>query len=205
MAASSPRERGRRVGPGQDPDVAALIRATYDTLAVEETIADVAMPFFILKKYSAATIAPVARPSAAETKGRRRAIDVVLDRRLFALDADRHDAFMHALDHPPAPGPKLSSWRRPRHGRSKRRGNLSALAPQSHDRQDALLAVARRQIVGRLSDLSAVGRRRKPNPPSILPPILQSADYAMLTRPTGFRPLRRKSVETPLPIAPKRD
>jgi hypothetical protein len=202
MAASSPRERGR---PRQDPDVAALIRATYDTLAAEETIADVAMPFFILKKYSAATIAPVARPSAAETKGRRRAIDVVLDRRLFALDADRHDAFMHALDHPPAPGPKLSSWRRPRHGRSKRRGNLSALAPQSHDRQDALPAVARRQILGRLSDLSAVGRRRQPNPPSILPPVLQSAGYATLTRPTGFGPCVEKASRTPLPIAPKRD
>ncbi len=40
---------------------------------------------------------------------RRQAIDVLLDQRLFALDADRHDAFMAALDHPPAPGPKLRS------------------------------------------------------------------------------------------------
>jgi uncharacterized protein (DUF1778 family) len=50
---------------------------------------------------------------------RRQAIDVLLDQRLFVLDPDRHDAFVHALDHPPAPGPKLRSllrrvpaWRR---------------------------------------------------------------------------------------------
>lgn len=35
------------------------------------------------------------------------AIDVLLDQRLFALDAARYDAFVDALDHPPAPGPKL--------------------------------------------------------------------------------------------------
>jgi uncharacterized protein (DUF1778 family) len=40
---------------------------------------------------------------------RRQAIDVLLDQRLFALDSDRYDAFMHALDNPPAPGPKLRS------------------------------------------------------------------------------------------------
>lgn len=50
---------------------------------------------------------------------RRQAIDVLLDRRLFALDSDDYDRFMHALDNPPAPGPKLRSllrripaWRR---------------------------------------------------------------------------------------------
>jgi uncharacterized protein (DUF1778 family) len=40
---------------------------------------------------------------------RRQAIDVLLDQRLFLLDADRYDAFVHALDNPPAPGPKLRS------------------------------------------------------------------------------------------------
>ncbi len=40
---------------------------------------------------------------------RRRAIDVLLDQRLFVLDSDRYDAFMRALDNPPAPGPKLRS------------------------------------------------------------------------------------------------
>lgn len=50
---------------------------------------------------------------------RRQAIDVLLDQRLFALDSDRYNAFLHALDNPPAPGPKLRSllrrtpaWRR---------------------------------------------------------------------------------------------
>ncbi len=40
---------------------------------------------------------------------RRQAIDVLLDQRLFSLDSDRYDAFMRALDNPPAPGPKLRS------------------------------------------------------------------------------------------------
>lgn len=35
------------------------------------------------------------------------AIDVLLDQRLFVLDSDRYDAFIHALDNPPVPGPKL--------------------------------------------------------------------------------------------------
>lgn len=38
---------------------------------------------------------------------RRQAIDVLLDQRLFALDPERFDAFVHALDNPPAPEPKL--------------------------------------------------------------------------------------------------
>lgn len=40
---------------------------------------------------------------------RQVAIDVLLDQRLFELDPDRYDAFMHALDNPPAPGSKLRS------------------------------------------------------------------------------------------------
>lgn len=40
---------------------------------------------------------------------RRQAIDVLLDQRLFVLGSERYDAFMHALDNPPAPGPKLRS------------------------------------------------------------------------------------------------
>ena len=35
------------------------------------------------------------------------AIDVLLDQRLFALDSEGYDAFVAALDEPPAPGPKL--------------------------------------------------------------------------------------------------
>jgi uncharacterized protein (DUF1778 family) len=38
---------------------------------------------------------------------RARAVDVLLDQRLFVLDAARFDAFVHVLDNPPAPGPKL--------------------------------------------------------------------------------------------------
>lgn len=35
------------------------------------------------------------------------AVDVLLDQRLFVLDAERYDAFVAALDNPPAPGPRL--------------------------------------------------------------------------------------------------
>lgn len=38
---------------------------------------------------------------------REEAINVVLDQRLFVLDDARYDAFVHALDNPPEPGPKL--------------------------------------------------------------------------------------------------
>src|SRR3954453_9277470 len=37
----------------------------------------------------------------------RHAVDVLLDQRLFMLDPARYDAFAHALDNPPLPGPKL--------------------------------------------------------------------------------------------------
>jgi uncharacterized protein (DUF1778 family) len=43
---------------------------------------------------------------------RRQAIDVLLDQRLFVLDPERYDAFVQALDNPPAPGPKLRSLMR---------------------------------------------------------------------------------------------
>jgi uncharacterized protein (DUF1778 family) len=45
---------------------------------------------------------------------RQQAIDVLLDRRLFALESERYQAFMHALDNPPAPGPKLRALLRRR-------------------------------------------------------------------------------------------
>jgi uncharacterized protein (DUF1778 family) len=45
---------------------------------------------------------------------RQAAIDVLLDQRLFVLDAERYDAFVRALDNPPAPGPKLRALLRRR-------------------------------------------------------------------------------------------
>jgi uncharacterized protein (DUF1778 family) len=52
---------------------------------------------------------PVTRTEFMIESTRRQAIDVLLDRRLFMLDSERYDVFMHALDNPPAPGPKLRS------------------------------------------------------------------------------------------------
>ena len=68
----------------------------------------------------------VAEPSSsAETKGSinlrieantRQIIEdaaaVLLDQRLFVLESDRYDAFVEALDNPPAPGPKLRALMR---------------------------------------------------------------------------------------------
>lgn len=50
---------------------------------------------------------------------RLHAIDILLDQRLFPLRGQSYDAFADALDHPPAPGPRLQalmarkpSWQR---------------------------------------------------------------------------------------------
>ena len=40
---------------------------------------------------------------------RQRAVDVLLDQRLFVLDAERYDAFVDALDHPQPAGEALKA------------------------------------------------------------------------------------------------
>ena len=57
----------------------------------------------------AAAILGKTRTEFMVESARRQAIDVLLDQRLFTLDSGRFDSFMHALDNPPAPGPKLRS------------------------------------------------------------------------------------------------
>lgn len=55
----------------------------------------------------AATILGKSRTEFMIESARRQAIDVLLDQRLFMLDPGRYDAFLYALDNPPAPGPRL--------------------------------------------------------------------------------------------------
>lgn len=55
----------------------------------------------------AATVLGKTRTEFMLDSARREAIDVLLDQRFFTLDSERYDAFVHALDNPPAPGPKL--------------------------------------------------------------------------------------------------
>ncbi len=43
---------------------------------------------------------------------KQHAADVVLDQRLFKLDADHYDAFMEVLDNPPPPDAKLRTLMR---------------------------------------------------------------------------------------------
>jgi uncharacterized protein (DUF1778 family) len=45
---------------------------------------------------------------------RRDAINVLIDQRLFVLDADKYDAFVRALDHPPPAGKALKALMRRR-------------------------------------------------------------------------------------------
>lgn len=56
---------------------------------------------------SAAAVLGKTRTDFMIDSARALAIDVLLDQRLFVLDPARYDAFVHALDDPPAPGPKL--------------------------------------------------------------------------------------------------
>ena len=57
----------------------------------------------------AAAILGKTRTEFMVESARQQAIDVLLEQRLFVLDSKRYDAFLNALDHPPAPGPKLRS------------------------------------------------------------------------------------------------
>lgn len=43
-----------------------------------------------------------------------KAVDVLLDQRLFLLDSTRYQSFVDVLDNPPAPGPKLTELMRRR-------------------------------------------------------------------------------------------
>lgn len=58
---------------------------------------------------NAAAILGKTRTEFMIESARQQAIDVLLDQRLFVLDSERYDAFIRALDNPPAPGPKLRS------------------------------------------------------------------------------------------------
>jgi uncharacterized protein (DUF1778 family) len=65
---------------------------------------------------SAASVLGKSRSEFILDSARRQAVDVLLDQRLFVLDARQYDAFVHALDNPPPPGPRLKALmkRRPR-------------------------------------------------------------------------------------------
>ena len=62
----------------------------------------------------AAAILGKTRTEFMVDSARTQAIDVLLDQRLFVLEPERFDAFVRALDNPPAPGPKLRALLRRR-------------------------------------------------------------------------------------------
>lgn len=58
---------------------------------------------------SAASVVGKTRTEFILESARKHAVDVLLDQRLFVLDADQYDAFVQALDNPPPAGPKLKA------------------------------------------------------------------------------------------------
>ena len=56
---------------------------------------------------TAAAVMGKSRTEFVLESARRHAIDVLLDQRLFVLDADQHEAFMRTLENPPAPTARL--------------------------------------------------------------------------------------------------
>jgi predicted XRE-type DNA-binding protein len=82
------------------PKVSALANYKLDDFSVEQLIALLAAlrqdAKFVIRKSS-------------RRARREHSVDPLLDQRLFVFDADDYDAFVRALDNPPAPGPKLRS------------------------------------------------------------------------------------------------
>ena len=60
----------------------------------------------------AAAILGKTRTEFMVESAKRQAVDVLLDQWLFTRDSESYDAFLHALDNPPAPGPKLTALMR---------------------------------------------------------------------------------------------
>jgi uncharacterized protein (DUF1778 family) len=56
---------------------------------------------------TAAAVVGKSRTEFMLESARQHAIDVLLDQRLFVLNAEQHDAFMSALDNPPLPNAEL--------------------------------------------------------------------------------------------------
>jgi uncharacterized protein (DUF1778 family) len=83
-------EEGRSQGPGPKGSINLRIEAQTRRLIDD-----------------AAAVLGKTRTEFMIDSARAQAIDVLLDQRLFVLDADRYDAFVHMLDNPPAPGPRL--------------------------------------------------------------------------------------------------
>jgi uncharacterized protein (DUF1778 family) len=58
---------------------------------------------------TAAAVVGKSRTEFMLDSARRHAIDVVLDQRLFVLDAEQYDAFVRVLDNPPPAGAQLKA------------------------------------------------------------------------------------------------
>lgn len=94
------------------PDAATLAVAERPAAAATETKGSINLRIETHTRQlidDAAAVLGKTRTEFMVESARKLAIDVLLDQRLFVLDPERYDAFVHALDNPPAPGPKLRS------------------------------------------------------------------------------------------------
>jgi len=87
-------ERPSRSTPRVERDATIHIRAPKKTKELIEAAATI----------EGKTLSEFTLESAS-----RRAIDVLLDQRLFLLDEKKYAAFIRALDNPPPAGPKLKA------------------------------------------------------------------------------------------------
>ncbi|HYS45860.1 MAG TPA: DUF1778 domain-containing protein [Rhizomicrobium sp.] len=76
--------------------------------AKKDTVVNLRMPASVRDLIDdAAELAGKTRTAFIIESSRRDAMDVLLDQRLFSLDAKQYGAFLKALDEPPAPNDKL--------------------------------------------------------------------------------------------------
>jgi uncharacterized protein (DUF1778 family) len=93
MAAPAVRQRGRRDTPSRERrDSVVNVRMARQTRELID---------------EAAEAVGKTRSEFMVESARTHAIDVLLDKRLFSLGTEQYDAFLKALDAPPAPNEKL--------------------------------------------------------------------------------------------------
>jgi uncharacterized protein (DUF1778 family) len=97
--------------PVPEPSVAAAVGVAEQSLA-SETKGSISLRIEATTRQlidDAAAVLGKTRTEFMIECARRQAVDVLADQRLLVLGSERYDAFLDALDNPPAPGPKLRS------------------------------------------------------------------------------------------------
>jgi uncharacterized protein (DUF1778 family) len=90
------------------PAAATITRSAETETATRTTTINLRVPQVTRQLIdTAAAVVGKSRTEFMLESARQHAIDVLLDQRLFVLNADQHDAFMNALENPPLPNAEL--------------------------------------------------------------------------------------------------